>query len=305
MLMSSSPRIIVVGSANLDIVFNCPQLPLPGQTLLGGKMMTHPGGKGANQAVAIGKLGGNVDFVACLGEDANAEVLLKCFTEANVGTRFVRRSKEATGTAAIVVDDEGRNMIVVASGANMEVTPDMVAESFTGDSFSVVLTQLEVPMYAVAAATAADRFILNPAPAQKIPDEILARCTVLTPNETETEGLTGISPSSPEGCREAGRKLLDFGVGNVIITLGERGCVLINAHGEFAFPARSVRPVDTVGAGDAFNGALAMFLAETDDLLASIPRAIAVAGLSTTKPGAAESMPTMDELCAFAPDLFA
>ncbi len=302
--MSDLPRIIVVGSANLDLVFNCPQLPLPGQTLLGGTFMTHPGGKGANQAAAIGKLGGNVDFVACLGDDANGHVVLESIEGANVSTRFIRRGKEATGTASIVVDTEGRNMIVVASGANMEVSPEQVADSFAGGPYSVVLTQLEVPMETVAAASWADRFILNPAPAQEIPAEILARCAVLTPNETEAEGLTGICPSSPEGCREAGRKLLDSGVENVIITLGERGCILINGQGEIAFPARSVKPVDTVGAGDAFNGALAMFLAETEDLMISIPRAIAVAGLSTTKPGAVEAMPTFEELRGFAPDLF-
>ena len=298
-------QVAVIGSVNLDLVFHVAKLPQAGETLLGGSFATHPGGKGANQAAAIACLGGDVEFVGCVGKDSEGELLAATLTSAGVGTdRLQVIEGQRSGTACVVVGGDGANMIVVAPGANSSVSPAQVTSAIGHIKPDVVLCQLEIPIESVLAAAQVECFILNPAPAQALPPELLARCYVLTPNESELESLTGVLPEDPEDCVRASASLLKAGVRNVIVTLGSRGCFWVSSEGGRHFPPRKVEAVDTTAAGDAFNGALAHFLAEGRDLAAAIPLANTVAALSTTKHGAQESMPSLNDLRAFAPELF-
>lgn len=290
--------VLVVGSANMDLVFRTARMPQPGETLLGGQFATHPGGKGANQAVAIGRLGGAVRFVGRVGRDGFGESLRHSLVEAGVSVEHLRVSEAPTGTAGIFVDDAGQNMIVVAPGANGEVTPEDVFAAMQTPA-DVVLAQLEIPLAAVAAAASAERFILNPAPACPLPDGVLARCFALTPNESELAALTGGADLSA-GCA----RLLDLGVENVIVTLGERGSYWASRAGGRSFAAPVIQPVDTTAAGDAFNGALAMFLAEGRELANAIPLANCVGALATTRAGAQGSMPSREEVRGLAGSLY-
>jgi ribokinase len=296
-----SSLVAVVGSLNLDLVFRTPALPKPGQTLLGGTFATHPGGKGGNQAAAIGNLGGNVSFVGAVGGDANGKVLRDSLSAFGVDVRFLSEiPDEASGTACILVDSDAMNMIVVAPGANMSIHPEDVTESLRELSAKVVLAQLEIPLESVVAASEAEMFILNPAPARDLPDLLLANCYLLTPNETELESLTGVFPNEPTDCDEACKSLFDKGVRNVVVTLGSRGSYWVSPAGSRHFPAPSVNAIDTTAAGDAFNGALAHFLASGREMANSIALANCVGALATTKHGAQESMPTSKELATLA-----
>lgn len=302
--VSQKTGVSVVGSLNYDLVFRTPTMPVPGQTILGGEFSTHSGGKGGNQAVAIGALGGQVCFVGNIGSDSNGATMRSTLVAAGVNTDFLNvDASVASGTACVLVDDEGMNMIVVAPGANLALSPDFVRQSLMASSSAVVLAQLEIPLSCVAVASESEYFILNPAPVCSIPPEILARCKVLTPNETELQGLTGILPQHPEDCISAAESLLDQGVENVVVTLGSRGSFWVSRTGSQHFPAAKVNPVDTTAAGDAFNGALAHFLAEGRELGNAIQIANCVGAMSTTRHGAQESMPSLAELKAFAGDL--
>lgn len=297
----SKSAVAVVGSANLDMVFGTPRLPVAGETILGGTFAMHPGGKGANQACAIGRLGGDVKFVGCVGRDANGDALVGCLNQCGVDTaHVVILDSVPSGVAAVVVSEEGANQIVVAPGANSCVTPSQVTTALAAIAPAVVLCQLEVPLDAVAACASHGQFVLNPAPACVIPASTLANVKVLTPNETEAEILTGIKVTDTESASKASLILLDRGVEHVIVTLGANGCYWQSAAGGQHFAARSVRAVDTTAAGDAFSGSLSFFLASGRDIANSIELAGCVAALSTTKHGAMESMPTMAELTQFA-----
>jgi ribokinase len=276
----------------MDLVFRCPRLPRPGETLLGGSFSKHPGGKGANQAVAIGRLGGDVAFVGRVGNDPFGAGLIESLNAAGVRTEFVRVHPSApTGSAVILVDSHGMNSIVVAAGANVQLLADEVSSAIAREMPEVVIAQLEIPMPAVAAASQVGRFVLNPAPAATLPADLVARCYVITPNEIETESLTGILPVDDASCLAAGRMLIEAGAKNVVITLGARGSYWVSAAGGRHFDAPTVAAIDTTGAGDAFNGALAMFLAEGRDLDNAIALSNCVGALSTTVQGAQESMP--------------
>ena len=296
----SSPDVLVVGSLNLDFVFRAPQLPTPGQTLLGGQFATHPGGKGGNQAVTIGRLGGSVAFAGCVGDDPFGQVMTESLLGAGVDTTHLAIDPStASGSACVLVDERGMNMIVVAPGANMSLGPDMVLAALACTP-KVVLAQLEIEMTSVEAAAQAEFFILNPAPAQDLSSGLLSRCKVLTPNESELKSLTGIYPNEPSDCVAAAASLLDAGVENVIVTLGSRGSYWVSRSSGRHFQAPSVKAIDTTAAGDAFNGALALFLAEGRDMANAIALANCVGALSTTRHGAQESMPSRDELAALA-----
>lgn len=288
----------------MDLVFETARMPVPGETLLGGRFATHPGGKGANQAVAVGQLGGAVAFCGRVGWDLFGESLRRSLVAAKVDVRFLHADEGPTGTAGIFVDAEGRNMIVVAPGANGSVSPEDVREALAEVRPAVVLAQLEVPLESVYAASAAERFVLNPAPACELSQELLARCDVLTPNESELASLTGVDPIDDEACRRAAGVLLDRGVRNVVVTLGERGSYWRSAAEEGFFAAPRVRAIDTTAAGDAFNGALATFLAEGRDLPNAIPLANCVGALATTRPGAQGAMPDREELRTLAGSLY-
>lgn len=295
--------VLVVGSANMDLVFGTRRMPAPGETVLGLSFATHPGGKGANQAVAIGRLGGEVSFAGCVGSDAFGAELRAGLVAASVGVEHLGVWEGPSGTAGIFVDDEGRNMIVVAPGANDAVSPARVDAALGALDPDVALAQLEVPLPPVEAASRAKRFILNPAPARPLPDSLLAGCFALTPNESELRALTGIEATDEDACRAAAHRLLDRGVQNVVATLGDRGCYWASAEGERHFPAPPVAAVDTTAAGDAFNGALALFVAEGRDLANALALANCVGALSVTRRGAQASMPDRNELRRFAGDL--
>lgn len=292
--------IAVVGSANMDLVARAPHIPKPGETVLGGGFAESPGGKGANQAMAIARLGSPAAFVASVGEDNHGDALLAGFVRAGMDVRFVARCATArTGVALIVVDDHGQNAIVVAPGANAELSPSFVRASVELLSPQVILAQLEVPLPSVEAAFAAAPKalkILNPAPAQALPAELLAATDVIVPNETETELLTGILPDTAEKCRSAAEALRVKGVGTVIITLGARGCYAFDGTQEFRLPAAEVEVVDTTAAGDAFCGALALAFQQGKSLADALRFATAVAGLSVSRAGAQASMPSWAEV---------
>lgn len=286
-------------------MFRAPRFPRAGESLLAYGFKGFPGGKGANQAVAIARLGGEVRFIGAVGEDAFGLLLRQSLQEAGVDVSDLRLSDcEASGCAAVVVDDQGRNQIVVAPGANMGLSAEAVTQALEGGE-GPVLTQLEIPPEAViACARSARRFILNPAPARELEDSVLAGCFLITPNETETEILTGIFPTEEDTCMVAAGVFLSRGVQNVVITLGERGCFWTDGSTALHVPAPRVKAVDTVGAGDAFNGALSLFLAEGRDWPNALALANHYAALSVTRAGAQASLPTRAELQAFSGQLY-
>lgn len=288
----------------MDMVVHAHRFPSPGETILGTQFSTSPGGKGANQAVAIGRLGGNVAFVGRVGEDPFGEQLLASLRSANVDVQWTTKDvKVASGVAVITVSDSGENMIVVAPGANSTLTASAVKEAIDADQPQVVLAQLEIPVEAIEPCCRATLFVLNPAPARLVPPLVLASVDYLTPNETEAESLTGIQVNDDRSCLAAGNYLLDQGVQNVIITLGAKGCAWVRHEGLRHFPTHAVTPVDTTAAGDAFSGALAWFLADGRDPENAIALANVVAALCTTRAGAQTAMPSWEEVRAAAAHL--
>jgi len=298
--------VLVVGSSNTDMIIRVPRIPRPGETVLGGEFAMAAGGKGANQAVAAARAGAAVVFVACVGEDVFGKKALEGFAADGIDTRFVRRVPGApSGIALITVDGRGENSISVASGANarLEAADIQVAgEAFA--SADIVLLQLESPLGTVEAAArlAAERgapVVLNPAPARELDDRLLRLASILTPNEHEAQLLTGLPIADERGAREAARRLRERGPAAVVITLGERG-VYASAEGfEGAVPAFNADPVDTTAAGDVFNGALAVALAEKLALPDALRFSQAAAAISVTRPGAQPSAPARAEIEAF------
>jgi len=292
------PVITVVGSLNMDLVARSPRIPQPGETIIGGALLTAPGGKGANQAVAAAWLGAATAMVGKVGQDAFAASLLHNLAEANVDHTFVQQdAATVTGAALIVVDDAGENSIVVTPGANYQLTPaDIEAAETVITTAKVLLLQLEIPLDAVVKAAQMARsngvtVILNPAPAQALPTELLKAVDILIPNETETELLTGNPVSSQAEAELAAAKLRDQGVSTVIITLGARGALLIDGNQSMLIPPFSVMPVDTTAAGDAFVGGLAVALAEGQPLPKAVRWGNAAGALTATKLGAQTSLP--------------
>lgn len=297
--------VLVVGSANMDLSVSCTHFPRPGETILGGELTISPGGKGANQAVASARLGAEVPFLCKMGDDVFRSQLLESLHAYGVDTRAVLvDEKEATGVALITVDATGENQIVVASGSNMELTPeDVRAQQALFDGAGVVLLQLEVPLEtvetaAVMAKEAGAVVVLNPAPAQELPPSLLQHVDWLTPNESEAAYLAGVEVNDRAGAERAARVLLEQGVGRVVVTLGSEGALLVTPEETHHVPARRVKAVDTTAAGDAFNGALAYALAQRpagslEEILDFANRAAACA---VTRRGAQASMPTRDEV---------
>ncbi len=298
-------NIVVVGSANTDMILKCAHLPQPGETILGGEFAMAGGGKGANQAVAAARLGGAVTFVARLGRDAMGDQALAQYQAEGIACEHITRAESAaSGVALILVDAAGENMIGVASGANATLLPEHVAAAEAAIRTAVVvLVQLEIPLETVAAAIRLahkhnTRVILNPAPARALPAELL-QDAVLTPNETEAAILTHQDVTTEAGIENAARQLIALGAHQVVMTLGERGALwATRAHTQIV-PAFPVTPVDTTAAGDAFNGGLAVALARGDDMLPAIRYASAVAALSVTKFGAQPSLPTRAQVETF------
>ena len=294
----NEPKIVVVGSSNMDLVVKSPRIPAKGETVLGGDFIMTPGGKGANQAVAAAKLGAEVYFVAKLGDDIFGRQSLSNFQKVAVHTEYVVQTKEApSGVALITVDDAGDNVIVVAPGANLKLSPADVRKAQPAIASSgAVAAQLEVPLETVefAARLANDAgvpFILDPAPAQKLSDELLGLVDVLTPNETEAEILTGIKVTDENSALAAAKDLLQRGVKAVILTMGAKGYLLATNDGAQFVPSVKVDAVDATAAGDAFTGSLGVGIAQGKTLRDAALFANHVAALSVTKMGAQSSMP--------------
>jgi ribokinase len=299
-------RVTVVGSSNTDMVVKTPDLPSPGETILGGEFVVAAGGKGANQAVAAARLGADVNFVAKLGKDVLGDQAMAGFREEGINTEFVLRDESVpSGVALIMVDSQGENMISVASGANSQLhPPDVTSAEEAIRSSSVVLLQLETPMDTVETAARLARshgvtVILNPAPAQPLWERLLCNVSVLTPNASETELLTGVRPDDSDRARQAAAMLRSKGVESVVITLGKKGACLLTSDGFEVFESHSVTAVDATAAGDAFNGALAYMMSSGAGLPEAIRFATRVAALSVTRLGAQPSLPTLAEVEGF------
>jgi len=300
------PTIAVVGSSNMDLVVKSKRIPVTGETILGGDFIMVPGGKGANQAVAAAKLGAQVFFIAKLGDDIFGLQSLNNFKKEGVNTKYVLQTKDApSGVALIMVDDEGNNVIVVAPGANHKLSPEDVKEAESDIASSgALVAQLEVPIETIEfAAELANKskvpFILDPAPAQKLSAELLNMVDVLTPNETEAQILTGIEVKDQESAEAAAKKLLEYGVKNVILTMGASGYLSVGKEGKEFVPARKVTAADSTAAGDAFTGSLAVGLAKGQTLSEAASFANNVAAVSVTRMGAQPSMPTVEEIERF------
>lgn len=297
-------RIAVIGSINTDMVVRSPEIPTPGQTLMGHSFITTGGGKGANQAVAAARLGGEVSLIARIGADAFGEISLENFKKENINTAHVYTDQNApSGIAIIVVDDKGENVIVVAPGANTLLNEDDIQKAEdTIKNADIVLLQLEIPMNTVAkGVTLAKKYnrtvILNPAPASAIPEDILQHIDIITPNQTEALALTGITvndmPSGQQACDILHKK----GITTVIITMGEQGAYLSSGNDKQMVAGYNAgKAIDTVAAGDTFCGGLAIAIAEGKSLYEAIQFANAAAALSVTKAGAQASIPNRDDV---------
>ncbi len=295
-------RIIVVGSANTDMVVKADKLPAPGETVMGGVFFMNAGGKGANQAVAAARLGGNVVFVAKVGTDIFGEQTIIGLKKEGIDTAYVFKDKNApSGTALITVNNEGENCIVVAPGANGQLLPkDIETVKILGKA-EIILVQLEIPMETIAfvinkAKANNQKVILNPAPAHPLADDLLNGLFLITPNETEATLLTGINVFDKETASKAADFLQGKGVQNVIITLGKQGAYLQTQHLKVLVETPSVKAVDTTAAGDTFNGAIAVAIAENMAWEKAVHFACQAASISVTRLGAQASVPFRNEI---------
>ena len=298
-------KIAVLGSLNMDLVAHVHHLPQPGETIISSRFQTIPGGKGANQAVAAARLGAKVRMIGKVGGDSYGEQLLEGLAEAGIDTEGIER-EGTTGMALINVSDQGENPIVLVPGANNEVTVAYAAHHHgILTDCDVLLVQLEIPLDTVAYAVQTahrlgKRIILNPAPAQPLPEEILRCIDTLTPNETELELLTGLPVKTLPEIEAAAQKLLPKGPGRVIVTLGEKGALLARADGTLHIPACQVAAIDTTAAGDAFTAAFAVAQGRGMADEEAIRFASKAAAIVVTRHGAQPSLPTLEEVEAFA-----
>jgi ribokinase len=299
----SQPHIVVVGSTNIDLTFRTPRLPKPGETLAGHGFQLGHGGKGGNQAVMAARLGARVTMVSKIGRDEFGQAALCNYRDNGIDTaRVLIDAERPTGVASIVVDDAARNSIIVVPGANLGLRPqDVHAAADAIESADVLLCQLEVPIETVAetlriARAAKVTTILNPAPAVTLPDELLALADFCVPNESEIELLTGNPATTVEEAAAAAWELLRRGPRTLVVTLGERGALIAEATAAEHVPAPQVEAIDSSGAGDAFIGALGVFLAEGTPLNEAVRRANRAAALSVTRLGTQASFPTRNDL---------
>ena len=296
-------KIVVIGSSNTDMVIQSEHLPAPGETILGGEFFMNPGGKGANQAVAAAKLGGDVVFVARVGDDIFGQEAVAGFKLEGINTDFIVTDPEQpSGVATIMVDAKGENCIAVASGANNMLSPADVDQAMAQvDAADVLLMQLETPIETIeyVASLGSEKgktVILNPAPAQALSDELLAKIDVITPNETEAEMLTGINVENLADAEKAAQALRDKGIGTVIITMGSQGAFVLSDSFTGMVATRKVEAVDTTAAGDTFNGALAVGMANGQAIEEALAFANKAATISVTRLGAQASVPSLAEL---------
>ena len=302
----SESKILVIGSSNTDMVICTGHLPLPGETVIGGTFFMNPGGKGANQAVTVARLGGRVSFICKTGSDIFGHQANQLFNEEGIDTSYVfSDTKNPSGVALITVDTDAENCIVVAPGANAHLTPnDLKRSAEAVEAADIILLQLEIPMQTVEAAAMmayrlGKKVVLNPAPASKLSAGLLETLYAITPNETEAEAISGIRITDERTAEEAARKIASMGVCNVIITLGAKGALVFDgAHCEIV-PAYKIQAVDTTAAGDVFNGALVVALSEGRTLPEAVRFACKASAISVTRVGAQNSVPYRTEVDVF------
>jgi ribokinase len=296
-------QIVVIGSSNTDMVIKTSKLPVPGETILGGEFLMNAGGKGANQAVAAARLGGKVSFIARTGNDLFGNEAKKLFEAENIDTSYlVTDADHPSGVALITVDEKGENCIVVAPGANnylLESDIDLAREEILRSE--IVLMQLEIPLKTVEYATdiafsAGKKVILNPAPAVRVTDSLLSKLYMITPNETEAEMISGIHVRDTESAILAAKNIYNRGVQVVIITMGSKGALLFTGESAVVIPSVKVEAIDTTAAGDVFNGAIAVAIAEGLALEEAVGFACKAAAISVTRMGAQASAPYRQEV---------
>lgn len=298
-------NICVIGSLNMDLVVNVDTMPKPGQTLLGGNFKEVPGGKGANQAVAMARLEGNISMIGKVGNDSFGKTLIEALNDDNVNTNHVHIANCSTGVAFITVDKNAQNAIVVAPGANFQLNKDDIDKNIDCIKNSdIVVIQLETPLetvkYALQVAKDLNKYtILNPAPAVKLDDEIIKNVDLLTPNETELEIISEIKIENEDDIIKAASKVIEKGVKELIVTLGSKGSLYINEERSFFKSAYKVEAVDTTAAGDSFTGALAVALSNNKTMEEAMDFASKVGALSVMKEGAQSSLPTLKDVDNF------
>lgn len=304
--MKKTGKLAVLGSINADHILNLAHFPRPGETVIGKQYQVAFGGKGANQAVAAGRSGADIAFIACVGEDDIGQRVCQQLSTDNIDITAIEAVPgESTGVALIFVNSEGENSIAIHAGANAALTPERVAthQHIIADA-DALLMQLESPLESIlAAATIAHqhqtRVILNPAPATPLSDELLSLVDMITPNETEAEILTGIHIDTDEDAARAAGVLHDKGIRDVLITLGSRGVWLSEQGNGQRIPGFRVKAVDTIAAGDTFNGALITALLEEKTMADAVRFAHAAAAIAVTRPGAQPSVPWRSETDLF------
>lgn len=299
-------KVVVVGSINMDLVSVCKKAPKGGETLFGSEFFQAPGGKGANQAVAIGKLGTDVVMLGKVGKDSFGKEMLKELAYSGVEIDYIGKEEGATGIANIVLEESGQNRIIVIPGANGLVDKKYIDENIEViRDCDVVVAQLEVPIQTVEyvfakAKELGKKTILNPAPAAKLSRELIKNSDYIVPNESELGVLTGIDTESDEGIEKAGKKLIEMGVGNLIVTLGSKGSLYMSRDKKEYYPAYVVKAVDTTAAGDSFIGGFVRALdLEKNSVGEAIEFATKVSAIAVTRRGAQPSIPTLEEVLNF------
>jgi len=302
----AKPGVCVVGTMHMDFIAYVDHLPRPGETVIGRGFEMQPGGKGANQAVAVARLGARSSMISRVGSDYVGRLLLENAARNGVDVSHVREDPGShSGVALIVVDAHGENIIAVAPGVDERISPADVESALPAiRSSSAVVAQLEIPVETALRAMKLAKdwgklAILNPAPAKPLPPEAYSCIDVVTPNARELEALAGVRVESVEDAERAARELLERGVRTVIVTLGKRGALIVGGEGSKLVPTYDVPVVDTVGAGDAFNGALAVALALGAPVEEAVAFANLVASLKVTKRGAQAGLPRLEEVKLF------
>jgi len=297
-------QIVVIGSSNTDMVVKSDRIPIPGETILGGEFMMTDGGKGANQAVAVARLGGKITFVARIGKDMFGDNAINEYKEYGIDTSHIARDETSSGIALIMVDSNAENCISVASGANAKLSKaDVDAAQTNITNAEILLMQMEIPMDVICyAAEMAEKkgvkVILNPAPATPLPSRLYKSLYIITPNRTEAEILSGIQVDSLDTAKEAARLIADKGVNTVVITLGSDGSLILLDNEYYHIPARKVKAIDTTAAGDVFNGAMCVALSEGKSVIEAVKFATIASSISVTRMGAQSSIPLRTEVDA-------
>jgi len=306
--LSKKPHIVVIGSSNTDLTIKSNKLPSPGETVLGNEFFIASGGKGANQAVAAARAGVDVTFIAKIGNDDFGKNNIRLYEKDGIITNHIIIDEENySGIALIMVDKKGENLISVASNSNYNLlSEELELKKDIIKSADIILLQNEIPKKTNLKAIDLSYelktpVIFNPAPGPKDPfnNDLLRKIKILTPNRNELSLVSGKKIKTDDDIKTIGNELINNGIENLIITLGSRGCLLINEKDVILIPAFKVKPVDTVGAGDCFNGYLGAMIASGKTILESIKIASAAAALSVTKRGAQPSIPHINEVIKF------